>query len=33
MISTPVQPGDSGGPLLGADGAVPGVVVSRIDDL
>lgn len=33
MISAPVQPGNSGGPLLSEGGAVLGVVVSRVDDL
>ena len=32
MISAPVQPGNSGGPLLAQDGSVLGVVVSRIAD-
>jgi S1-C subfamily serine protease len=33
MISAPVQPGNSGGPLLSDGGAVLGVVVARVDDL
>ena len=31
MISAPVQPGNSGGPLLGDDGRVIGIVVARLN--
>jgi TPR repeat protein len=31
QISAPVQPGNSGGPLLGEDGSIVGVVVGKID--
>lgn len=33
FVSAPVQPGNSGGPLLGSHEAVLGVVVSRLDDV
>ena len=33
MVSAPVQPGNSGGPLVNSHGDVVGVVVSRIDDM
>ena len=32
-ISAPVQPGNSGGPLLANDGTLLGVVVARLDGL
>ena len=32
QISTPVQPGNSGGPLFDKDGDVIGIIVSRIND-
>jgi S1-C subfamily serine protease len=32
MISAPVQPGNSGGPLLSAEGEVVGMVAARADD-
>jgi murein DD-endopeptidase MepM/ murein hydrolase activator NlpD len=31
QVSTPVQPGNSGGPLLDASGAVSGVIVSKLN--
>lgn len=33
MISAPVQPGNSGGPLLNSNGSVIGVVVARVNDM
>ena len=33
QISAPVQPGNSGGPLLDVGGSVPGVVVAKLDAL
>ncbi len=33
QIDTPVQPGNSGGPLIGPDGRVIAVVTARLDDL
>ena len=33
QISVPVQPGNSGGPLMDKNGRVTGVIVSRLNDL
>lgn len=33
QIDAPVQPGSSGGPLIGPDGRVVGIVTARLDDL
>ena len=33
QISTPVQPGNSGGPLLSETGAVVGIVTAKLDAL
>jgi S1-C subfamily serine protease len=33
QVSVPVQPGNSGGPLLDSNGQVIGIIVSRLDDL
>lgn len=33
QISAPVQPGNSGGPLHGANGSIVGVVVSKLDSI
>jgi len=33
QIDVPVQPGNSGGPLIGPDGRVVGVVAARLDDI
>jgi len=33
QVSVPVQPGNSGGPLVDTDGNVRGVIVARLDDM
>ena len=33
QISTPIQPGNSGGPLIDSNGAVVGIITEKLDDL